>query len=1218
MSLFSPLPLSSATRFDNNMLSHPSTDTMKSNILLRAVRAKLFHKISLAAAALALLSAPSVHATSATYTPTDTTNPTYWSDNYNWAPQTAPGTASGVAGTRGGANTDTATFNTAVGTEGSSANPLLIDAGREIDNITFSGAASGYVIGTVGGNTLYLSAGGAITNSGPASGSVITETINAPLVLEGSYNINAGGSKGQLILNGTITDGAASGNQTLTFNGASPGTQNKINGNISDGTAGGTVAGATLAISATSQYLLFGGNNSYSGGTTISGGNFQFGTNTALGTGFVQVGSGNFGAAVSGLNLANALRITSGATVDFFNNTNTTYSGGVSFLGSATFDDQNNSTTTLNFTTNNIYLDNTATTGNTLSMNNTGGQGGTTLNFSSSIQDFNGTNNGGQGKINISGPTVILSGNNTYSGGTTFSSGYLGLGSNSALGTGTFTDNQGNSNQGIGSTISAGVTIANNVVVGGAALAVGGIGQGSAWLANNVTFTGAISGATNYGIDDQLSTGLLTFSGPTITIQSAAGTSSTLQIDRYWQTASTQTINISDVIQNFTSASTGGASGALNIGGPLANDTATGTLTVVLTGANTYTGVTNIYATKDILQLGNGGGTGSLSALSTITDNGTLTIDRTGTITQGTDFSTAAITGSGGFVQLGSGTTVFTANNSYTGTTVITTGALQLGNGTGSKVTLTNSTAASGSAITDNSSLIFDEGAAVVEGTDFSTSTAAITGTGTVTVEGPGAVTFNKANTFNGLTDAGAVNFSTVAAAGAAQSLGEGLITLAGTSSTTGLLTYTGAAGTLGDNITVTTGDQGTITNNSTGILTLAGAISKNGSILNLVGGPNLGGFTVTGAITGAMAGSDLNIMNTAVTLTSAGNNYNGPTTISANATDGTTYNALAVSGAGVLSPNSVINFGSSQDPTTPPYAFTNVLDLDGTNQTVAGLASIHDTALENNEVVNSIGNQTGTTYSTANGTAATLTIAPAAGTSYTYGGTVGNPAGLGSANNIAVVINGASTGTQQFTGANTYTGGTTVTSGTLQAGSPGALGAGNVTINGNGGTLAGTVAAVNLAANFSLSAGTFIENTTGTGTFTLTGSANSFAISGGTWDLDIAGAPTSNNYDMVDSNNAANLFTISGANSTLNLVGTGLTAGTYDILNGFSAASTGDFAYINTNNSAYTAQFEVVNGTGELIVSAASTPEPTTWAMLLGGVVLLITIQRRRRTARL
>jgi autotransporter-associated beta strand protein len=71
--------------------------------------------------------------------------------------------------------------------------------------------------------------------------------------------------------------------------------------------------------------------------------------------------------------------------------------------------------------------------------------------------------------------------------------------------------------------------------------------------------------------------------------------------------------------------SNGGASGAtLSV-------TKTGSGTQILTGTNSYTGTTTI--SSGVLQIGNGGTTGSLSASSVITNNASLVFNRSDFIT---------------------------------------------------------------------------------------------------------------------------------------------------------------------------------------------------------------------------------------------------------------------------------------------------------------------------------------------------------------------------------------------------------------------------------------------------------------------------------------------------------------------------------------------------------------------------------------------------------
>ncbi|MFT8418649.1 MAG: autotransporter domain-containing protein [Acetobacter sp.] len=93
--------------------------------------------------------------------------------------------------------------------------------------------------------------------------------------------------------------------------------------------------------------------------------------------------------------------------------------------------------------------------------------------------------------------------------------------------------------------------------------------------------------------------------------------------------------------------------------------------TLILTKDQTYQGTTTID--DGVLQLGNGGTTGSLAAGSAIVNNGTLAINHSGTFTLA-----QSISGTGGFAQNGVGTTVLSANNTYTGDTTVTQGTLEV------------------------------------------------------------------------------------------------------------------------------------------------------------------------------------------------------------------------------------------------------------------------------------------------------------------------------------------------------------------------------------------------------------------------------------------------------------------------------------------------------------------------------------------------------------
>jgi len=103
--------------------------------------------------------------------------------------------------------------------------------------------------------------------------------------------------------------------------------------------------------------------------------------------------------------------------------------------------------------------------------------------------------------------------------------------------------------------------------------------------------------------------------------------------------------------------------------------TTAGSGTLVLTGANTYTGATTVSA--GTLQLGSGSTDGSLATTSAVVNNGVLAFNRSNAVVQGTDFN-AVISGTGEVRQIGAGTTTLNGTNTYTGATSITAGTLSI------------------------------------------------------------------------------------------------------------------------------------------------------------------------------------------------------------------------------------------------------------------------------------------------------------------------------------------------------------------------------------------------------------------------------------------------------------------------------------------------------------------------------------------------------------
>ena len=220
--------------------------------------------------------------------------------------------------------------------------------------------------------------------------------------------------------------------------------------------------------------------------------------------------------------------------------------------------------------------------------------------------------------------------------------------------------------------------------------------------------------------------------------------------------------------------------------------------TTILTADNTYTGPTTIGA--GTLQLGNGGTSGGV--IGNITDNGALVFDRSDSVT-----FTGAISGAGAVSQIGSGTTILTADNSYTGGTTISVGTLQLGNGGASGGVI--------GGITDNAALAFDR-------SDTATIFGDISGTGSLSQIGTGTTVLAGINTYTG---------GSTISAGTLQ-LGNG-----------------GVTGSIVGDVT----DNGALAFDRNGIVVYPGVVSGAGS-LSQIGGGN-GGVHRAGFDTYAAAG---------------------------------------------------------------------------------------------------------------------------------------------------------------------------------------------------------------------------------------------------------------------------------------------------------------------------------------------------------------------------
>ena len=181
--------------------------------------------------------------------------------------------------------------------------------------------------------------------------------------------------------------------------------------------------------------------------------------------------------------------------------------------------------------------------------------------------------------------------------------------------------------------------------------------------------------------------------------------------------------------------------------------------TLTLTGSNTYTGATAINAGE--LVLGNAdavedssvtvnvaNGLGFATGISTFIVGGlagsgnfavgsgvTLQVGTMNTPVNTTTYS-GVLSGSGSLCIGGPDTLIFTGADTYSGSTTISQGTLQIGSG-GSAGSI------SGTAITDNGSLVFDR-------SDTPNYSGVISGSGSLTQGGSGTLTLTGANTYSG------------------------------------------------------------------------------------------------------------------------------------------------------------------------------------------------------------------------------------------------------------------------------------------------------------------------------------------------------------------------------------------------------------------------------------------------------------------------------------
>ncbi|MBT8567984.1 hypothetical protein G6698_08200 [Polynucleobacter paneuropaeus] len=511
------------------------------------------------------------------------------------------------------------------------------------------GATNTYANGSgtqIYGGILQVSSDANLGNSSPVM--LIGGALLASSSFSTSKNIIA------YLTNGVIE--AASG-VTLTLTGSIDGTTVNIGGTATGGSYTGTIVYAPSGGSLTNLNLYAGtllNNSSYTNGSllTVYGGNISVAAGTTVTFSNTVAGS-------AAINIGDSVNTGTVA----LSNTSNSFSGGVN----------------LNYGTLSVSAQTNLPSGNTVTLTN----GGTLLDTANSVTLANnivlGTG-GGVIAVNGSANTLTLSGTMTGSNaiqfGTSTNTGTIALTTNKAF-TGAMTVSAATVNlSGLLSTTTIGISGNGTLAVTGG----GGnrINQASVITVSNGTFANTQTG--NGAIGQTMG------AGSTINLNGNA-TVSLAGVGDTWGSISVQglTINSSGSGNSITGGSlaiynTGltisvASNTSLTISSPMVDSnstvglyTKTGAGTLILTGANTYTGVTTISA--GTLQIGDGNTTGTLGS-GGVTNNAALVFNRSNAIT-----ANNIISGTGTVTQNGSGTTTLGGANTYTGNTTINAGTL--------------------------------------------------------------------------------------------------------------------------------------------------------------------------------------------------------------------------------------------------------------------------------------------------------------------------------------------------------------------------------------------------------------------------------------------------------------------------------------------------------------------------------------------------------------
>ena len=612
----------------------------------------------------------------------------------------------------------------------------------------------------------------------------------------------------------------------------------------------------------------------------------------------------------------------------------------------------------------------------------------------------------GTGGLTLTSGTETLSGANTYTGGTTISTGTLTVGAG------------GTSGSIAGNVVDTGTLAFNrvdNITFSGVVTGTGGLsqlGSGVLLLSN----TQGYKGLTTIGA------GTLTLAANgTIATSSAVTANGTFDISTTGATikslGGTGTVNLGAQTLTLTAASSN-FSGTINGSGNV----------VVNGGIQTLSGVNNWTGTTTV-----NGGTllvGSGTVAFNVANSGTFGFSSAGAVAM-----SGVVSGPGGLLQQGQGTSTISTAQAYTGGTSILGGTLAL-SGTGS-ISSSSSVAISGAT--------FD-----ISATAAGTSITSLTGTGTVALGTQTLTITGATGSFAGaITGIGGL------------ALTSGNQTLAGTNTYTGITTISG--GTLLVAGASSLASSSNVVDNAildiSGVTSAAGDASAtlkslSGSGQVVLGGKTLNITAAAGTFAGIISGSGNVTINGGTQGVSGLNTYTGSTTVAAG--------TLALVGNGSIAASDRVTVnggldisGATGTVTLAALSGTGTVTLGSrTLNITGGTGAFSGTILGAGSLALSGGTATLTGANTYTGgtfiNAGTLQV----GSGSTSGSLIGNVLDNGTLaffRSDTYVFAGAVSGmgglamtgrgTTVLTGNSSYTGNTAIAAGTLQIGNGGTSG---------------------------------------------------------------------------------------------------------------------------------------------------------------------------------